>query len=43
VVNDKDLDEIPPLFPKKMLFIIFRPNNPGLNATILAQSKENMA
>jgi dihydrofolate synthase/folylpolyglutamate synthase len=36
VVNDKDLDQILPLFPK-MPFIISKPNNPrGLDATILA-------
>jgi dihydrofolate synthase/folylpolyglutamate synthase len=37
VVNDKDLDEILPLFPKNAVYYFSKPNNPrGLNATILA-------
>jgi dihydrofolate synthase/folylpolyglutamate synthase len=37
VVNDKDLDEILPLFPKNAVYYFSKPNNPrGLDATILA-------
>jgi dihydrofolate synthase/folylpolyglutamate synthase len=37
VVNDKDLDEILPLFPKNAFYYFSKPNNPrGLDATILA-------
>ncbi len=38
VVNDKDLDEILPLFPKNAIYYFSKPNIPrGLEATILAQ------
>ncbi|WP_310378545.1 folylpolyglutamate synthase/dihydrofolate synthase family protein [Flavobacterium sp.] len=38
VVNDKDLDEILPLFPKKAKYYFCKPNIPrGLEATILEQ------
>jgi dihydrofolate synthase/folylpolyglutamate synthase len=38
VVNDKDLDEILPLFPKNAVYYFCKPNIPrGLEATILAQ------
>ena len=38
VVNDKDLDEILPLFPKKAIYYFCKPNIPrGLDATILQQ------
>ena len=38
VVNDKDLDEVLPLFPKKAEYYFCKPNIPrGLEATILAQ------
>ncbi|WP_426063380.1 bifunctional folylpolyglutamate synthase/dihydrofolate synthase [Flavobacterium sp. DSP2-3-1] len=38
VVNDKDLDEILPLFPKKAKYYFCKPNIPrGLNAVILKQ------
>ena len=38
VVNDKDLDEILPLFPKKAIYYFCKPNIPrGLKATILQQ------
>ncbi|MFB0909892.1 MAG: bifunctional folylpolyglutamate synthase/dihydrofolate synthase, partial [Flavobacterium sp.] len=37
VVNDKDLDEILPLFPKNAVYYFSKPNTPrGLDATILA-------
>lgn len=37
VVNDKDLDQILPLFPKNAIYYFSKPNNPrGLDATILA-------
>jgi len=37
VVNDKDLDQILPLFPKNAIYYFAKPNNPrGLDATILA-------
>jgi dihydrofolate synthase/folylpolyglutamate synthase len=38
VVNDKDLDEILPLFPKNATYYFCKPNIPrGLDATVLAQ------
>ena len=38
VVNDKDLDEVLPLFPKKAEYYFCKPNIPrGLEATVLAQ------
>ena len=38
VVNDKDLDEILPLFPKKAIYYFCKPNIPrGLDAVILKQ------
>lgn len=38
VVNDKDLDEILPLFPKKAIYYFCKPNIPrGLDALILKQ------
>lgn len=38
VVNDKDLDEILPLFPKNANYYFCKPNIPrGLDATVLAQ------
>ena len=38
VVNDKDLDSILPLFPKKAIYYFCKPNIPrGLDATILKQ------
>ncbi|MGO4906064.1 bifunctional folylpolyglutamate synthase/dihydrofolate synthase [Flavobacterium sp. W20_MBD1_R3] len=38
VVNDKDLDEILPLFPKKAIYYFCKPNIPrGLDAEILRQ------
>jgi dihydrofolate synthase/folylpolyglutamate synthase len=38
VVNDKDLDEILPLFPKKAIYYFCKPNMPrGLDAPILEQ------
>ncbi len=38
VVNDKDLDEVLPLFPKNAIYYFCKPNIPrGLEATILAQ------
>ena len=38
VVNDKDLDEILPLFPKNAVYYFCKPDIPrGLDATILAQ------
>ena len=38
VVNDKDLDEILPLFPKKAIYYFCKPNIPrGLDVTILKQ------
>lgn len=38
VVNDKDLDEILPLFPKNAIYYFCKPNIPrGLEATILEQ------
>jgi len=38
VVNDKDLDEILPLFPKNAVYYFCKPNIPrGLDATLLAQ------
>lgn len=38
VVNDKDLDEILPLFPKNAIYYFCKPNIPrGLDATILEQ------
>ncbi len=38
VVNDKDLDEILPLFPKKAIYYFCKPNMPrGLDAKILKQ------
>jgi dihydrofolate synthase/folylpolyglutamate synthase len=38
VVNDKDLDEILPLFPKDAIYYFCKPNIPrGLNATILQE------
>ena len=38
VVNDKDLDEILPLFPKNAIYYFCKPNIPrGLEATILAK------
>jgi dihydrofolate synthase/folylpolyglutamate synthase len=43
VVNDKDLDQILPLFPKKAIYYFSKPNNPrGLDATTLAdKAKEH--
>lgn len=39
VVNDKDLDEILPLFPKNAIYYFCKPNIPrGLEAAILAQT-----
>lgn len=41
VVNDKDLDEILPLFPKKAKYFFCKPNIPrGLDAAILKQKAE---
>ena len=41
VVNDKDLDKILPLFPKKAIYYFCKPNLPrGLEATILKQKAE---
>lgn len=38
VVNDKDLDDILPLFPKKAIYYFCKPNIPrGLDATLLQQ------
>ena len=38
VVNDKDLDEILPLFPKKAIYYFCKPNIPrGLDVVILKQ------
>ena len=38
VVNDKDLDEVLPLFPKNAIYYFCKPNIPrGLEASILAQ------
>jgi dihydrofolate synthase / folylpolyglutamate synthase len=38
VVNDKDLDEVLPLFPKNAIYYFSKPNIPrGLEATILAK------
>ena len=38
VVNDKDLDEILPLFPKKAIYYFCKPNMPrGLDAQVLEQ------
>lgn len=38
VVNDKDLDEVLPLFPKNAIYYFCKPNIPrGLEATILAK------
>jgi dihydrofolate synthase/folylpolyglutamate synthase len=38
VVNDKDLDEILPLFPKKAIYYFCKPNIPrGLDAALLSQ------
>ena len=38
VVNDKDLDEVLPLFPKNAIYYFCKPNIPrGLDASILAQ------
>ena len=38
VVNDKDLDEILPLFPKNAIYYFCKPNIPrGLDAAVLAQ------
>jgi dihydrofolate synthase/folylpolyglutamate synthase len=38
VVNDKDLDEVLPLFPKNAIYYFCKPNIPrGLEAAILAQ------
>ena len=42
VLNDKDLDEILPLFPKKAIYYFCKPNIPrGLNAIILQQKAIN--
>jgi dihydrofolate synthase/folylpolyglutamate synthase len=43
VLNDKNLEEILPLFPKNAIYYFSKPNNPrGLDATILAgKAKEN--
>jgi dihydrofolate synthase/folylpolyglutamate synthase len=44
VVNDKDLEEILPLFPKNAIYYFSKPNNPrGLDATILAEKQEQTA
>lgn len=41
VVNDKDLDKILPLFPKKAIYYFCKPNLPrGLEATILKEKAE---
>jgi dihydrofolate synthase / folylpolyglutamate synthase len=41
VVNDKDLDEILPLFPKNAIYYFCRPNIPrGLNAELLHQKAQ---
>jgi dihydrofolate synthase / folylpolyglutamate synthase len=38
VVNDKDLNEVLPLFPKNAIYYFCKPNIPrGLDASILAQ------
>jgi dihydrofolate synthase/folylpolyglutamate synthase len=38
VVNDKDLDEVLPLFPKNAIYYFCKPNIPrGLDAIILSQ------
>jgi dihydrofolate synthase/folylpolyglutamate synthase len=38
VVNDKDLDEVLPLFPKNAIYYFCKPNIPrGLDASILYQ------
>jgi dihydrofolate synthase/folylpolyglutamate synthase len=40
VVNDKDLEEILPLFPKNAIYYFSKPNNPrGLDATILKEEQ----
>jgi dihydrofolate synthase/folylpolyglutamate synthase len=42
VVNDKDLDSILPLFPKKAFFYFCKPNiSRGLEATSLKQTAES--
>jgi len=42
VVNDKDLDEILPLFPKKAIYYFCKPNIPrGLDVLILKQKATN--
>jgi dihydrofolate synthase/folylpolyglutamate synthase len=41
-VNDKDLEEILPLFPKNAIYYFSKPNNPrGLDAT--AEKQEQTA
>ena len=43
VVNDKDLDDILPLFPKNAKYYFCRPNIPrGLDATILQQNAHRL-
>jgi dihydrofolate synthase/folylpolyglutamate synthase len=43
-VNDKDLEEILPLFPRNAIYYFSKPNNPrGLDATILATKQEQTA
>ncbi|MET0759339.1 MAG: cyanophycin synthetase, partial [Flavobacterium sp.] len=38
VVNDKDLDDILPLFPKNAIYYFCKPNMPrGLDATVLSE------
>jgi dihydrofolate synthase/folylpolyglutamate synthase len=42
VVNDKDLDEILPLFPKKAIYYFCKPNIPrGLDSSILQEKAKN--
>lgn len=42
VVNDKDLDEVLPLFPKNAIYYFCKPNIPrGLDATILQEKAKN--
>jgi dihydrofolate synthase/folylpolyglutamate synthase len=41
VVNDKDLDEVLPLFPKKAIYYFCKPNIPrGLDAVLLQKEAE---
>jgi dihydrofolate synthase/folylpolyglutamate synthase len=44
VVNDKELDEVLPLFPKKATYYFCRPNIPrGLDATLLLEKAQQFA